>query len=352
MYPLNFSTHGWQRHGTAPDDGSSALEWNENLPLPDLGPTNVLVKYHSRSMNYPEISIANGTFPWKCPDHVVVPGSDGAGEVISRGSSVTKFAIGDKVILQHYPGFRDGPAPASLQKVPGTHMDGTFCEHGVWDESHLLRMPEYLSYEEAATLPCSALTAWNCVLGPTPLRQGDFILTQGTGGVSLFAIQFAIKLGATVIATTSSEEKAAKLRSLGAHHVINYRDVPEWGSRARELASSKGGCQKVVEIGGPGTIGESFKCVARGGEINIVGFVTGVDYKESPNPLSPLLHPCTVRGIEVGNQIHFEGMMKFMEAWKIRPVLEERRFSLQDIKEAYKYFWSGKHFGKMVISNM
>ncbi|PWY96468.1 NAD(P)-binding protein [Aspergillus sclerotioniger CBS 115572] len=285
------------------------------LPLPDLGPTDVLVIYHARSMNYPKVStiiVANETFPWKCPDRVVVPGSDGASEMIGTGCRGSRFTVGDRVMLQHYPGFHDGPAPPADQKVPGTHMDGTFREHGVWEESALHPMPEYLSYEEAATLPCSALTAGS-------------VLTQGTGGVPLFAIQLALKMGATVIATTSSEEGAARLRALGAHH-------------------------KVFEIGGPGTSEQSFKCVSCGGKIDIVGFVTGRCYKEGLNLLSPLLYVYTVRGIEVGTQLEFKDMVRYMEAWKIRPVLDERRFALQDMKQAYRYFWEGKHFGKMVIT--
>lgn len=177
------------------------------------------------------------------------------------------------------------------------------------------------------------------------------MLTQGSRGVSMFAIQFALKAGAVVIATTSSDEKSAKLRALGAQHVINYRTYPEWGIKARELARNRGGCQKVIDIGGAGTIAQSFKCVSRGGEISIVGFVTGGRYNDSPNLLSPLLQVCTVRGVEVGNRLLFEEMMRFMEAWRIRPILEERRFALKDIKEAYKYFWKGSHFGKMVITN-
>ncbi|KAI9925308.1 hypothetical protein ASPWEDRAFT_54847 [Aspergillus wentii DTO 134E9] len=351
MSNLPTYTGGWQRIGTGPEDGSSALTWNGIIPLPNLGPTEVLVKYHSRSMNYPEISIANGTFPWRFPDRVVVPGSDGAGEVIGTGALVSSFTVGDKVILQHYPGFHNGPAPPNNQKIPGTHMDGTLAGHGVWDQSALLPMPAYLTYEEAATLPCSALTAWNCLFGLTPVKAGDYVLTQGSGGVSVFAIQFALKAGAIVIATTSSDEKSAKLRALGAQHVINYRAHPDWGVKAREIAKSRGGCQKVIDIGGAGTIDQSFKCVSRGGEISIVGFVTGGRYKDGPNLLSPLLQVCTVRGVEVGNRLQFEEMMQFMEAWKIRPVLEERRFALKDVKEAYKYFWKGSHVGKMVITN-
>lgn len=213
-------------------------------------------------------------------------------------------------------------------------------------------MPQNLTYREAATLPCSALTAWNALHGFRTLGPGDYVLAQGTGGVSSFAILLALKAGAVVIATTSSDEKARRLREMGVQHVLNYRKDPNWGETARKLTRGELGCQRVIEVAGAQTIKQSFECVARGGEIDVIGFLTGQGHgKDAPTFLEPLLWACTVRGIEVGNWIQFEELIRAIEAYDIRPVVDGRVFRFGELPQAYKYVWDQKHSGKVVLSD-
>ncbi|OGM47212.1 hypothetical protein ABOM_003955 [Aspergillus bombycis] len=348
--PVPTVTSGWELHGTSPEDGSGALVWSDNLELRDLGPTDVAVRLHAWAINYPDVSIANGTFPWSSGDNgVQIPGTDGAGEVIAVGSHVKGFQVHDQVVVVYYPEFPHGSAPTLDQMRANL---GTFRYHAIFTENALIRMPSNLSYAEAATLPCSALTAWNALHGNTHLKAGDYVLVQGMGGVSLFAVLFALAAGAIVIATTSLPEKALRLQQMGVHHVLNYRDDPNWGETARHLTRDGLGCQRVIEVGGPQTIKQSFNCVARGGEIDVIGFLTGQGHAEDgPTFLEPLLQACLVRGIEVGNRIQFKEMNRAIEAYRIKPVVDQRVFSLQDLKEAYAYVWNQRHYGKVVLSD-
>ncbi|PYH81859.1 NAD(P)-binding protein [Aspergillus uvarum CBS 121591] len=306
-------TSGWELHGTSRGgDGSGALVWNDALPLPALGPTDILVRLHAWAINYPDTSIANGTFPWSYLEEgeTKVPGEDGVGEVIV-----------------HLPAPRCPPPAQALT-----------C------------MPTNLTYAEAGTLPCSALTAWNALHGLTPLKAGAAVLTQGTGGVALFAVRFALAAGATVIATTLSSEKADRLREMGIQHVLNYREDPDWGESARRLPREGLGCARVIEVGGPQTIAQSFQCVARGSEMDVIGFLGGQDGDGGPSVLGPLLWACIVRGIEVGNRIQFEEMNRAIEAFNIRPVVDERVFGFAELKDAYAHVWNRRVFGKVVLT--
>ncbi|KAK1149002.1 hypothetical protein N8T08_007677 [Aspergillus melleus] len=349
------TTYGWELHGTGAGSGSDVLVWNEKQQLPPLGPNDVLVKLHAWSINYPDISVANGTYPWR-DSHVstVIPGSDGAGEVVATGSKASKFKKTDKVIVFFYPHFDEGNAPTldQMRDVPGTNTHGIFRQYAVLNEKGLIAMPSNLTYREAATLPCSALTAWNALHGLAPLKPSDFVLAQGTGGVSLFAILFALAAGATVIATTSSLAKAERLAKIGVQHVLNYRQDPNWGETARKLTRDELGCHRVIEVGGPQTIKQSFECVARGGEIDVIGFLTGQGHAEDgPTYLEPLLKACMVRGIEVGNHIQFAEMNREIERLNVKPVVDDRVFALTELKEAYDYVWEQRHFGKVIISD-
>ncbi|GLB09812.1 hypothetical protein AtubIFM57258_005740 [Aspergillus tubingensis] len=258
------STSGWTLVGTAPDDGSGALVWKDELELHELGPTDVLEatppSIHNTTLilTYYVTAVANGTFPWSPADHgtgSLIPGSDGAGEVVAIGSHVTRFKPTDRVIVVYYPNFLFGAAPtyAQMSGSPGSNKDspGTFRHHGVFNENGgLIHMPSNLSYSEAATLPCSALTAWNALHGLKPLKAGEYVLAQGTGVVSLFAILFALKAGAVVIATTSSDEKARRLKEMGVQHILSYKEDPNWGETATKLTRGELGCQRVIEVGG------------------------------------------------------------------------------------------------------
>lgn len=274
--------------------------------------------------------------------------------MVSVGSRVDQFKIEDNVISLYYPSLVSGPGPLyeQMKYSPGyaSNASGTFRKLAVFNQSHVIAMPSNLRFDEAATLPCSALTAWNALHGVRQLEKGECVLVQGTGGVSLFAILFALAAGATVIATTSTEEKAARLRQMGVHHVINYKTHPDWGVLAKDLSPGKLGCHRVIEVGGQGTIENSFHCVARGGEIGIIGFLTGLGKNESGLTfLEPLLRACTVRGIEVGNTEQFEAMNRAIVEHDIKPVIDARRLALTGLKDAYKLLWSQAHFGKVVL---
>lgn len=252
-----------------------------------------------------------------------------------------------------YQDFFSGPAPtdANSEKALGGSADGTFREFGVFNEQGLLPMPGNLSFLEGSTLSCAALTAWNSLNGLQTLRAGDCVLTQGTGGVSIFALQFAVATGATVIATTSSDAKSKKLKELGAHHVINYRSEPNWGAKAKEISPQGLGCNRVIEVGGPSTIKQSLEAIAPGGHIAVIGFLTGMEKGEDhPSFLEPFSRMCVVRGIEVGNRTQFEEMTRAIEANDIHPVLDSTVFPLQQLQAAFQHQYEQKHFGKVVVS--
>jgi NADPH:quinone reductase-like Zn-dependent oxidoreductase len=221
----------------------------------------------------------------------------------------------------------------------------------VFPESGLVACPSNLGFEEAATLPCAAATAWNALYGleSRSLKPGDWVLTQGTGGVSLFGVQFAVAAGARVIATTSSKEKAEKLKELGATHVINYKEDANWGETAKGLTPGRVGVKHILEVGGPATLAQSLKAVHIDGVISIIGFVAGMTAEKPPSFLTLLSNFCCVRGVSVGSRAQFEDMNRAIEANGIRPVVDERVFEMEYLKEAYQYMWEQRHFGKVVV---
>jgi NADPH:quinone reductase-like Zn-dependent oxidoreductase len=203
---------------------------------------------------------------------------------------------------------------------------------------------------EASTLTCAGLTAWNALYGleSRALKPGQTVLTQGTGGVSIFALQFAKAAGARVIATTSSAKKAELLKKYGADHVINYKETPNWGEEAAKLTPGQKGVDHVVEVGGPTTMAQSLKAVAIDGVITIIGFIGGTD-KDQPGFLDCLTNMCTVRGILVGSRLQMEDMCAAVEANDIHPIVDEKVFEFKDLKDAYQYMWDQKHFGKLTV---
>lgn len=263
----------------------------------------------------------------------VVPGSDGAGEVIAVGSKVTRFQVGSKVVTLFNQGHIGGSLDTqTIATGLGGVLDGTLRQYGTFNESGLVEMPESLNWQEASTLSCAALTAWNALYGLKPLVPGDVVLTQGTGGVSIFAVQFAKAAGATVISTTSSSSKAEILKKLGADHVINYKDVPEWGEKAASLTPKNRGVDHILEVGGATTMAQSLKAIKIDGVISIIGFLGG-NTKEQPSFLDALSNVCTVRGLLVGSRNQFEDMNRAIEANGIRPVVDEKVFTLEEAKE-------------------
>ena len=228
----------------------------------------------------------------------------------------------------------------------GGALDGALRQYGVFPATGLVKAPANLSFEEAATLPCAAVTAWNALYGgQAPIKAGDSVLVQGSGGVSVFALQFAKAAGAFVIATTSSEEKAKKLTALGADVVLNYKTNPEWGAKAKELSPGGAGVDIVVEVGGETTLPQSYKAIRIEGTIAMIGFVGGNgDGKGSA--LDPLANVATIRGVYVGSKEQMKQMNKCIEVNKLKPVVDGKVFDFANAKDAYQYMWDQKHFGK------
>ena len=279
----------------------------------------------------------------------VIPLSDGAGEVAQVGEKVTRVKVGDRIIGTFHPRWFGGPISADyLTDRLGANLDGVLAEYAVLSEEVLVLMPSHLSFEEAATLPCAAVTAWMALTRDRHVTAGDTVLTQGSGGVSVFALQFARILGARVIATTSSPEKAERLKALGASDVINYRETPDWDEQVRRLTDGRG-VDCVVEIGGPGTIAMSLRASAVGGHISLIGS----SLSPSGAGLDPLLlsgRGITLGSISVGSRADFETMNRAITQHRLRPVID-RVFPFAEAKEAYRHFESRAHFGKVVISH-
>lgn len=277
--------------------------------------------------------------------------SDGVGKVVAVGTKVSEFKEGDSVATLFTQKHQAGPiTTAALTTSLGGALPGTLREYGVFPETGLVRAPSNTTTNEAATLSCAPLTAWNALYGLKALKSGDWVLTQGTGGVSLAAIQFARAAGASVIATSSSEEKLKFLKELGATHTINYKTEKNWGEKAKELTTGGDGVDHVVEVGGPGTMKQSMLAVKPEGVITVIGFLGGVDPKDTPSTLDTLTHICTVRGILVGSRQQFQDMVRAIETADIHPVVDKTVFTFEKALDAYKYQWDQKHLGKVVIT--
>lgn len=282
----------------------------------------------------------------------VIAGSDGAGTVRAVGSKVSAFAPGDKVCTLFNELHQTNPiTPEAVGSGLGGAVDGTLRRYGVFPEHGLVRAPSSLTSIEASTLTCAPLTAWNALygLGSKQVKKGDWVLTQGTGGVTLAAIQFAVAAGATVVSTTSSLDKADFLKKLGASHVISYRDTPNWGEATRALTPGGLGFDHILEIGGATSIGQSLKAIKLEGVITIIGFLTAADKAEQPVLMDALNHICTVRGIFVGSKEQFIEMNAAIDQSGIHPVVDPKIFAFDELKDAYTYQWERKHFGKVVI---
>lgn len=304
-------------------------------------------------MQYRDVLIAKGGYPFYIAPNVV-PGSDGAGTVVAVGKHVTRFKAGDRVVTLFNQGHLGGPIDlVSRETGLGGMIDGTFREFAAFNEQGLVPLPSSLSFIEGASLTCAGLTAWNALFGDQKFVAGQYVLTQGTGGVSIFAVQFAKAAGAKVIATTSSEHKAALLRKLGADHIINYKDTPEWGAAARALTPNGAGVDRIVEVAGLKSMVQSLEAIKLEGVINIVGFVGAAEAPEKePNFLQCLVNCCTARGVNIGSRLQMEEMCRAIEAnpEALKPVVDQKVFKLDQLKEAYAYLLSGEHQGKVGIT--
>ncbi|KAI4213329.1 MAG: hypothetical protein LQ351_004070 [Letrouitia transgressa] len=331
--------------------GFSSLKFTDQAPIPSLGDTDVLVHFKYASLNYRDIVIPQGTYPSGNRANVV-PGSDGAGIVEATGSRVKRFRKGDRVITLFNQTHIAGPLTTQDRRNGlGNSIDGTMREYGAFSEQGLVKMPESLDFRQACTLSCAGVTAWNALYGleGRTLKPGDEVLVQGTGGVTLFALQFAKAAGARIIATTSSDTKADFLRNLGASKVINYKDNPYWGEEVKSLSAQGIGVDRVIEVGGPETMVQSIRATKSEGLISIVGYLSGCGRDKEASFLDCLEYGCTVRGILVGSRTLLEQLVKAVDSCKIEPVLDEKVFALEQLKEAMQYMSERKNFGKVTI---
>lgn len=308
------------------------------------GPGEVAVRLRASSLNFHDYFIAIGKLP---TEDGRIPMSDGAGEVVEVGEGVTEFRAGDLVVSTFFNNCPAGtPRARHHNGMMGDSTDGYACEQITVPATGLTRIPEGYSFAEAATLPCAALTAWRALVVNGRIQPGDRVLVQGTGGVSLFALQFAKAAGCEVIATSSSDEKLERLKAMGADGLINYKTHPDWARQARELTGGSG-VDHVVEVGGAGTFAQSIKACAEGGRIAMIGVLTGTHQGDIPTA-SIMARQLQVQGVVVGSREDQLSMVRAIESNGIRPVLD-RHFPLERLAEAFRYQESGKHFGKIIV---
>ena len=309
------------------------------------GPGEVQVRMQAASLNYHDLATVMGLANPRVP-LPMVPLSDGAGVIEAVGEGVQHLTVGTTVTTCFFPYWQAGaPTYDRLRLVTGETLPGAAQAVMVLPAAHVVPAPSHMTCVEAATLPCAALTAWRSVVVEGRVKAGDWVLLQGTGGVSLFALQFARLLGAQVILTSSSEEKLARARALGAEHLINYREEPQWGKLARKLTGGRG-VDLVVEVGGAGTLPESLNAVAIGGHISMIGVLTGI---ASTVPTARIMAMnATVRGITVGSQEHFLAMNRAIAAHQLRPVIGEVH-PLANLRQGLEQMQSGRHFGKICL---
>jgi NADPH:quinone reductase-like Zn-dependent oxidoreductase len=322
----------------------------ENLALverpdPIPGPGQALVRLRAAALNYRDLLTVEGKYnpKQKLP---LIPCSDGAGEVVGVGEGVSRVQTGDRVCAIFAQRWIAGePNRERLRSTLGGPLDGTLTELAVFDQEGLVNVPGHLSDEEAATLPCAAVTAWSALVTEGRITAGDTVLVQGTGGVSLFALQLAKVLGAKVVATSSRDEKLERVRELGADDLINYREVPDWGKRAKELTGGAG-VDHVVEVGGAGTLQQSLQAVRFGGTISLIGNLTGTKTELLLTQI--FMQKIRVNGILVGHRESFEAMNRAIELHRLRPVID-RVFPLEEAPAAFRHMAAGEHFGKIVV---
>lgn len=329
------------------ETGKGPDSWSQvDVADPTPGPGQVLIRVKAVSLNTRDLMIASGYFPIP-PKKNVIPVSDGAGEIVAVGAGVTRWDVGDRVFGSYYQHWHDGqfPADAELHALGGP-LDGMLAERVTLPASGVVRVPDHLTYEEASTLPVAALTAWNAVMETVPrMHPGATVLTLGTGGVSLFAIQFAQASGFRVIATTSSQEKAERLRSLGVAHVVNYKETLDWEQEVLRLTNGQG-VDQVVEVGGTGTLPKSLKAVRSGGLVSLIGLITGYN---DPIDTSPILfNKIRLQGSGVGSVRTADVMARTIDTLKIKPVIAEV-FDFERAREALAKLQDPTTFGKIVV---
>lgn len=303
----------------------------------------ITVRLHANSLNYHDFAVVSGMWG---PTERRIPMADGAGEVIAVGKDVTEFKVGDSVVSTFFPEWIDGtPRVEGFVTVPGDGVDGYAREQVTAKSTSFTLSPVGYSHAEAATLTTAGLTAWRALMVDGSLKPGDTVLVQGTGGVSIFALQFAKMAGATVIATSSSDKKLERLKSLGADHVINYRNDPCWGETARAITGGRG-VDHIIEVGGAATLQQSMVAIRVAGHISIIGILSGASGEMDFVPA--LIKQVRLQGVLVGSRSQQQDMIRAIDANGMRPVID-RHFPLSEIVDAFKYQATNQHFGKICL---
>jgi NADPH:quinone reductase-like Zn-dependent oxidoreductase len=313
-------------------------------PDPKPGYDQIVVRVRAVSLNYRDLIMLEGKSAGRKLN--VIPMSDGAGEVVAIGEGVTRVKVGDRVAGTFFQDWVSGHITAKVMKsAMGGEIDGMLAEYVTLAQNGVVILPESLSYAQGATLPCAAVTAWHALVTKGNLTAGESVLLLGTGGVSIFALQFAKLHGARVIITSSNDGKLDRARSMGADATINYKAVPNWEEEVYRLTDSVG-VDHVVEVGGAGTLEKSIRAVRYGGRVSLIGVLSGLGSGFNPQPV--LGKSVTMQGIYVGSREMFEAMNRAIALHNLQPMID-RSFAFTEAKEAYKYLKSGSHFGKVVI---
>ncbi|OBZ07701.1 NAD(P)-dependent alcohol dehydrogenase [Bacillus sp. FJAT-26390] len=316
-----------------------------SIPVPGTG--EVLIKMRAASLNYRDLGVISGFYNpnLQLP---LIPVSDGVGEVVGLGEQASRFKLGDRVSGIFTQSWLSGePTQEGLASTLGNPLDGLLAEYAVLNEQGLVRVPAHLTDEEAASLACAGVTAWHAIVEEGKVKSGDTVLIQGTGGVSLFALQFAKLHGATVIVTSSSDDKLGRAKSLGADHGINYRSTPEWAQAVLELTHGRG-ADLIVDVGGAATLNQSLSALRLGGQISLVGILSGASV-EGFNIIDAIQKKARLQAINVGSRAMFESMNRAIEQNKLRPVID-RIFPFEQSVDAFLHLAKGTHFGKVCIT--
>lgn len=325
------------------DGGVDALALNER-PSPRPGPGEVLVRMRANSINYRDLVTIENAAARGIP-FPRIPNSDGAGDVVAVGDGVTGVAPGDRVASCFFQDWNAGPIQAQMMaSALGGALDGVLAEEVVLRAGGVIPLPDHLSYEQGACLPCAGLTAWNCLAVQGAMKAGDTVLLLGTGGVSIFGLQFATMCGARPIVTSSSDDKLARARELGAWETINYRDTPDWQGAVMDLTDGRG-VDVVLEVGGGGTLAQSIEAVRIGGTVSLVGVLTS----GTVDPMTVLRKSVRLQGVYVGSRAMFQDMNAAIAASAMTPVID-RTFEFGDARAAYHAMRAAGHFGKLAIS--
>jgi NADPH:quinone reductase-like Zn-dependent oxidoreductase len=317
----------------------------EDRPTPEPGEGQVLVRMKAASLNFRDLLMVRGLYNPR-QSLPIIPCSDGAGEVVEVGPGVTRVRKGDRVTPTFFQGWVSGrPTLEKAATTLGSPLDGVLAEYRVLREDGVVLVPAHLGFEQAATLPCAALTAWSALVVQGAVKAGDTVLVQGTGGVALFALRFARMLGARVIVISSSDEKLARAKSMGADHGINYKSTPQWGKAARDWAGGAG-VDHIVELGGAGTLPESLQAIGLGGQISLIGVLAGAS--RDLNILPIVMRNVRVQGIFVGHREGFEEMNRAIEQHGLQPEID-RVFPMEEVRQAFEWMAGGNHFGKICL---